>query len=110
MGNFYLNYKNINLMGGVSTAAVNCADFAEAEAVESTITSYIKDGLQPEAEIFIYYSWYWWAMYIWILNVQSYLMAIEAISLCDVSNGTGSAFGEDWLGTTFYPTMQGYVD
>ena len=98
-------------MGGVSTAAVNCADLTTADAIDGTITSYIKDGLQPENEIMIYYSWYWWAMYIWHLNVWSYVSNIEAVALCGVSNGVDDAvFNEEWMNNTLYPVMLGYSE
>jgi len=32
-------------MGGVPTTVVSCADFADAETIDTTITSYIVDGL-----------------------------------------------------------------
>ena len=46
-----------------------------------------------ESEIFIYYAWFWWGMYIWNLNMQSYLTAIGNIIECGISNNvTNSMF------------------
>ena len=59
----------------------------------------------------LYYSWYWWAMYIWHLNVMSYVMNIESIALCGVSNGVDDAvFNQEWMDTSLYPTMMDYYD
>jgi len=98
-------------MGGVPTVAVNCADLTTADAIDGTIGSYINDGLIAENMNMLYYSWYWFAMYFWHLNVVSYLTAIEGVALCGVSNGVDDAvFNEDWMGETFYPVMQEYMD
>ena len=74
-------------MGGISTATVECSALTSADIIDSTITSYIKDGLIPEADEMVYYGWYWFAMYIWNLNVMSYVTKIEAIALCGIANG-----------------------
>merc|ERR1712226_144334 len=107
MGNILIKIQ----MGGVSTVPVDCAALTDAETIDATITSYIADGLVPEAEIMIYYGWYWWAMYIWHLNMWSYISKIEAIALCGVSNGVDDAtFNEEWMNDTLYPTMMDYYD
>jgi len=98
-------------MGGVPTVAVECSAFADAETIDSTITTYIVDGLIVENEEMVYYSWFWFGMYFWHLNMMSYIEKIEAIAQCGIANEVGSEnFGEDWMGETFYPTMQLYID
>ena len=98
-------------MGGVPTVAVNCADLTTADAIDGTIGSYINDGLIAENMNMLYYSWYWFAMYFWHLNVWSYISNIEAIALCGISNGVDDAvFNQEWMDTVFYPVMLDYSE
>merc|ERR1712083_272941 len=102
MGIYFIFNKELH-MGGINTSAVECSAFTEADAIEGAIDTYIKDGLIPEGEIMIYYSWYWWAMYIWNLNTQSFLNTMQAILDCGVSGGVDSKFGQDWIDGTWTP-------
>merc|ERR1719473_1235119 len=90
-------------MGGINTRPVDCASYADAAGVEADIDDYLLNGLIPEAEIMIYYSWYWWAMYVWNVNTQSFLMTMDAILNCGVSGGVDSKYGQDWIDGTWTP-------
>ena len=56
---------------------------------------YINDGLMPTTDQMVYYSWAWWLMYIYGLNAQAYVHAMEDVLTCGISNGLeqGTRFG-----------------
>ena len=95
-------------MGGISTTAVDCGNYAEAEKIDADITAYIVEGLQPEGELFIYYSWYRWAMYVWNLNTQSYTNTIQAILDCGISGEVSDSVyaNQDYIDGKWNPGME----
>merc|ERR1712226_1153027 len=50
-------------------------------------------------------------MYIWHMNVVSYMSAIEATVDCGITNGADDAvFNQEWSDEYFYPVMLKYMD
>merc|ERR1712083_302127 len=94
MGNLFESKTYLIKMGGINTRPVDCASYADAAGVEADIDDYLLNGLIPEAEIMIYYSWYWWAMYVWNVNTQSFLMTMDAILNCEAA--ADSKYGADF--------------
>ena len=56
-------------MGGISTRPVLCSAYMDAETIDRDIDEYIMAGVLPEADAMFYYSWYFWGMYIWGLDL-----------------------------------------
>jgi len=96
-------------MGGTPIKPVSCADYTTAEAIDDTIFRYVDEGLIPEAEEMMAYSWFWFGLWIWDENVHSYMTAIEAVAECGISNGVEDAtYNKEWLDTTFRDAEGGY--
>merc|ERR1712166_1374374 len=57
--------------------------------------------MYAETEIMIYYSWYYWLMWVWNLNMHAYFDYVTAIIACGISNGVDSKYSnQDWVDTT----------
>ena len=97
-------------MGGIPTRELNCLEFEVADAVDIDIDNYIMYGLMVEADEMIYFSWYWWAMYIWNLNTQAYINLIQDILDCGMTNNVeGSKYAnEDWINNVWLPNKEIY--
>ena len=81
-------------MGGIATRPVVCSAYTSADAVDTDIENYIMNGVLPEAEYMLYYSWWFWAMYIWNLDLFNYVTAITEIMDCSIANGVeGTRYG-----------------
>jgi len=95
-------------MGGISPRAVDCAEFSVADAIDTDFENYIINGLVPEAEIMIYYSWYWWAMYVWNVNTQLYFTTMQGILECAATNEIeDSKYGNtDYMEGTWQPAVE----
>merc|ERR1719272_2162002 len=54
----------------------------------------------------IYYSWYYWLMWVWNLNMHAYFDYITEIIACGISNGVDSKYSnQDWVDTTLNPVI-----
>ena len=74
-------------MGGIATKQVWCMNYKDdAFLIDKDIERYLDLGLKVEAAEMVYYSWFWWAMYIWNIHTQNYVNAIDSIMLCGISN------------------------
>ena len=81
-------------MGGIATRPVVCSAYTSADAVDTDIENYILNGVLPEAEYMLYYSWWFWAMFIWNLDLFNYVTVITEIMDCSIANGVeGTRYG-----------------
>ena len=92
-------------MGGIETKEIYCRDFKTALDIDQEFEEVIYMGLIPETKEMVYYSWYWWFMYIWNINSQEYILMLEKIIDCGISGSIeGTKYGTvQYYENTWYP-------
>ena len=91
---------------GVPTQAVECSAWTDSAVIEAEIDNILQNGMMAETEIMIYYSWYYWLMWVWNLNMHAYFDYISGIIACDIENGAGSKYGDQaWVDETMTPVI-----
>ena len=90
---------------GVPTQAVDCSAWTDGDAITAEVDNILQNGMYAETEIMIYYSWYYWLMWVWNLNMHAYFDYVTALAQCNETNGAGSDYGQSWLDETMAPVI-----
>ena len=81
-------------MGGISVRPVECAAYETAEALDKDFEDYVNNGLLVEAGEMLGYSWISIGFGVWAANTSLYLMAMDSMIECGISNNLeGSKYG-----------------
>ena len=86
-------------MGGIPTKEVKCSMYDSAENVDKDFEMYINEGILVDGEYMYFYSWHSFWMYVYNLNIQSYINTMGAILDCGLSN---SVEGSKYANADYY--------
>merc|ERR1711953_990534 len=94
---------------GISTTPVVCSHYRSATDVDQDIENYIIHGILKDNEDMQSYSWAFWGLYVWYVEMEAYTNAITKIMDCAMSNNIqGTKYGNDrfyrgtWAGVMEY--------